>query len=230
MNKEKIHPFDVWRMVFGDAPPEYYIEVFFKGLSLYLFMLFIMRWLGKRMAGELTITEMVLMITLGASVAVAMQVPEGGVLLGFVVLTCALLFERGVSVLTEKSESFERITQGYADLLVKDGVLQLDKIKENRITKQQLFAILRVEEIQQLGQVERLYIEAGGGFSVYKVLGNAPPGLPIFPPDDKEVVSIMKTTDDVKACTNCGLTIKQENQKQCKNCLSDDWTAALFNQ
>lgn len=62
MNKDKIKPFDLWRMIFGDAPPEYFIEVFFRGLALYLFMLFIMRWLGKRMAGELTVVEMVLIL------------------------------------------------------------------------------------------------------------------------------------------------------------------------
>jgi uncharacterized membrane protein YcaP (DUF421 family) len=141
MKSDKITPFDLWRMIFGDAPPEYFIEVFFKGLSLYLFMLFIMRWLGKRMAGELTVTEMVLMDTLGASVAVAMQVPEGGVLLGFVVLTCALLFERGVSVLTQKNERFETVSQGCVDVLVKDGILQLDKMEETRITRQQMQTI-----------------------------------------------------------------------------------------
>src|SRR4051812_31139606 len=94
---EKITPFDIGRMLFGEAPPWFLIEVFLRGLLLYLYMLFIMRLLGKRMAGKLSVTEMVLMITLGGSVAVAMQVPEGGVLVGFVVLTCALLFERGLS-------------------------------------------------------------------------------------------------------------------------------------
>jgi len=94
---EKVKAFDLDRMLFGEAPPEYLIEIFFRGLVLYLFILFIVRWLGKRMAGKLTITEMVLMVTLGGSIAVAMQAPDGGTLVGFVVLTCALLFERGLS-------------------------------------------------------------------------------------------------------------------------------------
>jgi uncharacterized membrane protein YcaP (DUF421 family) len=72
-------------MLFGDAPPGFLPEVFFRGPGLYLFMLLVVRRLGKRMAGKLM--EMVLMVTLGRSVAVVMQVPEGGVLMGFVVLT-----------------------------------------------------------------------------------------------------------------------------------------------
>ncbi|MBE7170755.1 MAG: DUF421 domain-containing protein [Williamsia sp.] len=227
MDKEEIKPFELWRMIFGDAPPEYFIEVFFRGLALYLFMLFIMRWLGKRMAGELTVVEMVLMVTLGSSVAVAIQVPEGGVLLGFVVLTCAFLFERGVSTLTVKSRRFEKLTQGEADVLVKDGVLQLDKMKDTRITPQQLFAALRSEDIYQLGKVERLYIEASGDFSIYKVAGEAPAGLPIFPPGDDEMTGLQKQARK-KACTDCGLTAEQDHEGPCTHCHSQNWTQAVF--
>lgn len=227
MDKEKIVPFDVWRMVFGDAPPEYFIEIFFRGLALYLFMLFIMRLLGKRMAGELTVTEMVLIITLGASVTVAIQDPEGGVLLGFVVLTCALLFERVISVLTLKSKRFEELSQGRANVLVKDGVLQLKNMKDNKITQQQLFANLRGEKIYNLGKVERVYIEAAGEFSIYKIMKDAPPGLPVLPPDDKEVLTIKKKAEGLKACANCGFTVKNETKEMCDNCNSLSWTEAI---
>jgi uncharacterized membrane protein YcaP (DUF421 family) len=227
MNKEKIEPFDVWRMAFGDAPPEYYIEVLFRGLALYLFMLFIMRWLGKRMAGELTIVEMVLMVTLGASVAVAIQVPEGGVLLGFVVLSCAFLFERGISALTLKSRRFEEISQGKTDLLVKDGVLQLHVMKDTRITHEQLFASLRGEDVTHLGEVERVYLEPGGDFSVYKVTGDAPPGLPVYPIDDEEILSIREQSNELKACTNCGSTTAQNEDQPCRVCRATTWGSAV---
>jgi uncharacterized membrane protein YcaP (DUF421 family) len=168
------------------------------------------------------------MVTLGASVAVAMQVPEGGVLLGFVVLTCALLFERSISMLTIKSEQFEKISQGCADMLVKDGVLLLDKLQDTRITRQQLFAALRNDEIYNLGKVERLYLEAGGGFSIYKAPGDCLPGLPVFPPDDKEVLSIQKKSEEMKACTNCGFTVKHDSEDTCNNCNSQQWTTAIL--
>ena len=201
---EKIIPFDINRMLFGDAPPEFLIEVFFRGLALYLFMLFIMRYLGKRMAGELTVTEMVLMVTLGGSVAVAIQVPEGGVLMGFVVLTCALLFERGLSWITIKSPRFENLSQGEMSVLVKDGVLQVNKMKDNRITRQQVFATLRGEKVHQLGMVERLYLEAGGTFSVYQKAGDPPPGLAVLPADDTDMIASLKKAPGVTVCSNCG--------------------------
>jgi uncharacterized membrane protein YcaP (DUF421 family) len=184
-----------------------------------------MRWLGKRMAGELTITERVLVVTLGASVAVAIQVPEGGVLLGFVVLTCALFFEYGISLLTVKSRRFEKISQGHSDMLVKDGVLLLEKMKDTRITKQQIFATLRVKEISQLGEVERLYLEAGTGFSIYKVAGEPPPGLSVFPADDQEVAG--DQCAHIFACTNCGNTYRAPPEGACDKCHLKEFTNAV---
>lgn len=228
MDKQTIQPFDIHRMIFGDAPPIYYLEVFFRGLALYLFMIFIMRLLGKRMAGKLTVTEMVLVVTLGASVAVAMQVPEGGVLLGFVVLTCALLFERSISLLTIKSARFETVSQGCADVLVKDGVIQLNKLNDTKITRDQLFANLRNSKIKHLGQIERIYLEAGGNFSIFKVAGDTPPGLPVFPDDDKELLENQKKATDVRACYNCGLTTTDLSNNNCSNCHSNRLTNAVY--
>lgn len=228
MNTEKVTPFDIERMLFGDAPPGFLIEVFFRGLALYLFMLLIVRFLGKRMAGELTVTEMVLMVTLGGSVAVAIQVPEGGVLIGFVVLTCAFLFERVFSWLTLQSPRFETISQGCATLLIKDGVLQIANMEDARITKQQIFAALRVEQIHQLGKVERLYLEAGGTFSIYKTSGNSTPGLTVFPEDDADAVKAQVKAEGMKTCSNCGFTAKQEGEGCCSECSETTWADAVL--
>src|SRR4051812_20973229 len=131
--EKDIHPFDLNRMLFGDAPPEFLIEALFRGLFLYIYMLFIIKLLGKRLAGELSIAEMVLVITLGSSAAVSMQVPEGGFFIGFVVLTCALLFERGLSWLTVNNKHIEAMSQGKSTVLIKDGKLQTTAMKDNKI-------------------------------------------------------------------------------------------------
>lgn len=224
----KIEPFDLERMLFGDAPPEFLIEVFFRGLALYVFMLVIVRLLGKRMAGELTITEMVLMITLGGSVAVAMQVPEGGALIGFVVLTCALIFEKAISKFTMINQKFEALTQGKVTILIKDGVLQIKEMRDTRITREQVFAALRNEKIHQLGEVQRLYLEAGGGFSIYKNAKDIPAGLAIFPEEDS-IVWEQERDIALKTCYECGYTVDSlKAQAHCSSCEGSKWTEAIL--
>ncbi|RCH55308.1 hypothetical protein DJ568_09000 [Mucilaginibacter hurinus] len=75
MKKEEIDLSDIGRILLGEAPPLFLLEVFIRGLATYMFLLVIVRWLGKRMGGQITIMEMSVMITLGAIVSVPMQAP-----------------------------------------------------------------------------------------------------------------------------------------------------------
>jgi hypothetical protein len=55
MNRYKVHLKDVARILFGQAPPVFLLEAFIRTLATY--MLLIVRWLGKRMTGGLTLIE-----------------------------------------------------------------------------------------------------------------------------------------------------------------------------
>jgi len=97
MKKENIKIGDWQRILFGDAPPEFLIEVFLRTLVVYLSLLVALRLMGKRMTGQLSSAEMAVMVTLGAIVAVPMQLADRGVLLGLLVLLCALLFHQALT-------------------------------------------------------------------------------------------------------------------------------------
>ena len=51
MNKEEIKLSDWQRILIGDAPVEFLLEVFIRTALIYLALLIIMRFLGKRMNG-----------------------------------------------------------------------------------------------------------------------------------------------------------------------------------
>ena len=78
MKKEDIQPWDWQRILFGQAPPEFLIEVFLRTTLIYLALLVVTRALGKRMGGQLSISELAVMVTLGAIVSPAMQIPQLG--------------------------------------------------------------------------------------------------------------------------------------------------------
>jgi uncharacterized membrane protein YcaP (DUF421 family) len=135
MKKEGIQLWDIKRILFGQAPPEFLLEVFIRTLIVYLSAMVIMRWLGKRMNGQLTITEFAIMITMGAIISVPMQLPDHGLAQGIVVLLCTILFLQGVNWWSIKKKKFERLTQGDLCILVKDGVLQMEQLENTRISK-----------------------------------------------------------------------------------------------
>ncbi|PAW92404.1 hypothetical protein CKK33_02395 [Mucilaginibacter sp. MD40] len=229
MNKYQIHLKDIGRILFGQAPPLFLVEVFFRALITYTLLLLIVRWLGKRMTGELTIMEMAVMVTLGAIVATPMQVPERGILLGLVLLLCAVAFQRGISYLGYRSHKFENITQGKPSLMVRDGIMQIENMRTDRISKNQLLAALRQQGITNLGLVERVYLEACGLFSIYLFSGERP-GLATYPGDDvfndPQQIGVQQLPQ-ILVCHHCGNLPGTPHPLKCSNCGKHDFIMAV---
>ncbi|UOR06074.1 DUF421 domain-containing protein [Hymenobacter aerilatus] len=227
MEKEQIKLSDWQRLLFGDAPVEFTLEVVGRTLFTYVVLLLILRWLGKRMHAQLTVTEMAVMVTLGGIVSVAMQVPDRGLLPSVLVLLGCLLLQRGSNWLAFKSRRAEVVLQGDVVALVKDGVLQLPTLQHYRISREELFAQLRASEVWQLGEVARAYLEANGTFSVF-THDEPVPGLSLLPEAD----AALRATSDAtqrQACARCG-TLSQPTDHtggHCRNCQSTHWEAAV---
>ena len=98
MKKEDIRLGDWHRILIGDAPIEFLVEVFIRTTLIYALLLVVMRLLGKRMNGQLTNLELAVMLTMGAIIAPPMQLPDRGLLSGVLALCCALFFLRGTSL------------------------------------------------------------------------------------------------------------------------------------
>lgn len=227
MKEQDIHLSDWKRIVFGSAPPEFMIEVLIRSILIYVAFIITARYLGKRMNGQLTITEMAVMVTLGAIVSPIMQLPDRGILLGFVALYCALLFQRGWNWLGVKNSKIEEVAQGRESVLIKDGILQLDEMEKSRISKQQVFAALRSNNIYNVHKVKRLYFEACGLFSIYTI-DDGKPGLSTLPPTDQQVQEILQPANGEVVCQNCGNTVPVEKvRSKCDVCHAQKWVEAV---
>ena len=229
MKKEEIHFFDIKRWLIGQTTPDFMLEVFIRTILIYLFLLLIVRLFGKRMAAQLTLSELAVMLTLGAIVSPVMQLPDRGIFFGIVGLICALIFQRGLNLWAFNNEKVEHITQGTLSLLIKDGILDLDEMQKSRITRQELFAMLREKKIQNLAKVERAYLEACGLLTVYET-DETKVGLPVLPESDPVILTTIQEVDTtIMACCTCGhvQNITHKNAS-CEVCKSREWSKAYL--
>jgi len=95
-------------------------------------------------------------------------------------------YDIGRAVTNYVKQKWDMLKHGNAVLLVKDGVLQLDKLYAENITTQQVYAALRSSDINNLNEVERLFLIPDGQFTIYKKQEPAP-GLPLFQYAEKEL-------------------------------------------
>src|SRR5438046_2471334 len=98
MDKDQIKLSDIQRILLGDAPGEFLLEVFLRTIVAYIIMLVIVKLLGKRMSRKLTATEMAVMLMFGAIISGMMQIPDRGVLEGAFVLLLVVGIQRLVTL------------------------------------------------------------------------------------------------------------------------------------
>ncbi|SFQ52205.1 DUF421 domain-containing protein [Hymenobacter arizonensis] len=227
MKKEEIYLGDWQRILLGNAPLEFMLEVVLRTLLIYLVLLVAMRQLGKRMNAQLTVTELAVMIMLGGIVSVAMQVPERGLLHSAFTLGCMLALNRGINWLAFRYRRVEYITQGDVAIVAKDGVLDLDAMAQANLSREQLFGMLRADSVRQLGQVKRVYVEANGEFSIYRQQP-ARPGLSVLPDTDARVHDDEPAAHNLSACRRCGHPEPADHQlPACPRCGWDKWAPAV---
>lgn len=230
MDKSDIQLGDWQRILLGTAPLEFLGEVIIRTVVTYFFLLVMVKWLGKRMSGQLSITELGIAIMLGAIVAPPMETPERGILQGALILLLVLLYYQWLTLGMVKSRKLERVVQGKMSIFVKDGILQLHAIRVTHITRAQLIAVLREEHIYNLGEIKRLYMESCGVFSFYK-MKEPKPGLSLLPVEDDRVHDIQHKPDQhLKACTSCGnvIHLAREEPVPCGNCGNTHWDTAVI--
>jgi len=223
MEKEDIHLYDIYRILFGNAPILFLVEIVIRSVITYIILLAVIRGLGKRMSGQLSFTEMAVMLMLGAIVSSAMQIPERGIIEGCFVLVLVLIMQRLVTRYMFKSARLEDQILGRMFLLVKDGVLQTKELSREYISRTQIFGALRAKSIINLGMVKRLYLETSGAFTMY-TYKNERVGLSLLPREDKDLMNAQQLVNDKKVCNTCGQVYELTRvPEKCDNCHSKEF-------
>lgn len=224
MDKDKIDISDWQRILVGEVPGHFYLEIVLRIAFIYLVLMVAMRLMGKKMASQLNSSQMAAMVSLAAATGIPILAPDRGLLPVLIIALIVVGLERFVSWLASSNQRAERSIQGDIAHLVKDGVLQIDTMRQTRISRERLFAQLRSEGITNLGEIKRLYFEAGGSFSIVPAEERRP-GLSLIPDWDEDFCNSRVNSGDLLMCRECGHVEKRSFDRTagCPNCGVTDW-------
>ena len=158
---------------------------------LYIFVIAIMRLMGKRQIGELQPTELVVTLLLSEIIAIPMQDNDISLVSAIVPVLVLVGFEILISVISLKSVKIRSLMQGNSIIIIHDGKLDLKKIKELRFTIDDILEALRQKDIFDISKVQYAVVETNGTISVML--------KPQFEPVTREDLSI-KTIDSGIPC------------------------------
>ncbi len=223
--------FEWRRLLFNDLPVEFLAEVLFRTVIMFIVVLLTLKFAGKRGVKQLSIFEVVIIISLGSAAGDPMFYEDVGLVPAIMVFMVILTMYRAVTWLLGKSKRFENFIEGKTHCIIEDGQFSLSGFEKEDLAKDEFFTELRLRSIEHLGQVRNAYIETNGAISVYFYKDeDIKYGLPIRPQ-----LFYMKSKTIAKsgiyACTFCANVQQLEPTTACCSvCNRDEWVEAIKTQ
>jgi uncharacterized membrane protein YcaP (DUF421 family) len=220
---------DWHRILFSDQPYAFFIEILIRTPLMFLAVVLVLRFTGKRGVQQLSIFEMVMIITLGSAAGDSMFYEDVGILHAVAVFALVLAVYRLLIWSITKFDKFEILMEGKPIYIIRDGRMCLQDLKSKELGSDEFFGTLRGQNIDQLGQVRCAVLEDTGSLSVFYFSDEEViPGLPILP-DEYNKKSMQIAHAGLYACTKCARTYELQpvNETECPVCKNKEWVKAV---
>lgn len=200
-------------------------EVFFRAFVMFIIILISLRILGKRGVKQLSVFELVVIISLGSAAGDPMLYKEVGILPALVVFIVVVGAYSLVVFLIGKSKKFEQIIESKPVTLIKSGVFSIENYRKENLGEDEFFSELRMQSVSQLGQIEEAIEEGSGNISIFFYPDEEVRyGLPIMPGIFRDAEQEIKETG-YYSCIFCGYTekLKPSSMHYCPTCERVEW-------
>lgn len=135
-------------------------------IILYLFVTISLRIMGKRNIGELQPTELVITLLLSEFAAIPIEDNSVPLINSLIPVMILISLEIINSVISMKSIKFRNISDGNAVLIIKDGKLDQQQLRNLRFTVDDVLSALRQKDVFDINEVAYAIIETNGTLSV----------------------------------------------------------------
>jgi uncharacterized membrane protein YcaP (DUF421 family) len=135
--------------------------------AYYAALIVLMRLAGKRLAGQTTTFDLIVLITLGVVMQTTALQPGPWNALVFVVTVFSL--HRGLALLCARSSGLRRLIRGAPRALIRDGQIIERALAEEGISRAELLAGLRKLGYENPEQVKLATLEETGHISAVSV-------------------------------------------------------------
>ena len=139
---------------------------FFRSIILYIFVLIIMRLMGKREIGQLQPFELAISIMIADLVTMPMTDVGTPISNGIIPILGLLLMHLIISIINIKSIKAREIICGKPRILIYRGKIDEEALKKERFTINELQERLRGNNIVNIGDVEYAILETSGQVTV----------------------------------------------------------------
>lgn len=143
------------------------LQIFSRTIFLYLILIGIMRFLGKRQLGQLEPSEVAVTMLLADLASIPMQEENIPIWAGLVPMLAVLAMEYSLSFLTVRSIKIRKLLCGKPVILIENGKFLQQNMRKTRVTLDELTSKLREKDVLDIQSVQYAILETGGNLSVF---------------------------------------------------------------
>ena len=146
-----------------DAPP---LEIILRGSLVYWALFLLFRFVLRRNVGSIGIAD-ILFVVLVADAAQNSMIGDSYSVIDGLILICTLAaWNRLFDWANFQFPALRRLMEPPPLLLVRDGRIQIENLRQERITQEELEAKIRSSGLERLDDTSSVYMESDGTVSV----------------------------------------------------------------
>ena len=143
-------------------------EVIVRALITFFFLLIGLRLVGKRDLGEMSPSDLILLLLLSANLHTSISGKDQSVLGGLIGASCLLAVNFAMNRYALRNKRFEKILKGSPEVIIHNGHPNRDVMSRHGLSDMQLQTALRKEKAERYDEVRLAVLEPDGEISVFK--------------------------------------------------------------
>ena len=136
------------------------------GVLAYVSLVFMLRVSGKRTLAKMNAFDLVVTVAIGSTLATIVLSKSVALAEGLLALALLIGMQFAISWSSTRMPWLRRVVTGEPRLLLRDGAMLDDALRDARVTREEVRAAVRSAGIGALGDVAAVVLETDGSFSV----------------------------------------------------------------
>jgi uncharacterized membrane protein YcaP (DUF421 family) len=144
------------------------MDIVLRAIALYVFMVLLMRVIGRRELSSMTPVDLVLLIVLGDAIQQGLTQDDYSVTGAVIAIGTIASLQVISSYLSFRSRRVRTVFEGNPIVLIEHGQLIDQNLKRERMTRDEVAEEMRAQQIGSLDEVEWGILEVNGSISFIK--------------------------------------------------------------
>ncbi len=143
-----------------------YLNILISTTIIYIFVVILLRLLGKNELTQLSISDLVFVLLISNSVQNAMVGPDETLSGGLLAATTLFVINKIFDYFHYRSKKFARLMDGDPVVLIRHGKLNTREMKKNKLTLRELKEAIRGQGIADIHSVDLAILEIDGKINI----------------------------------------------------------------